>query len=440
MRTNSEELKMNTNIRKKTMAAGLAALLMMSGCAGKTPAHTEPSKTASVVKTELKLDQVANQKFDEKKFNDEYGRYSFEMMKQIAEGAEKNCNIMISPASIMMALDMCAAGAKGETLKQLSNLFAKDMDPLEQQAFASEMMKRFNASQKIKFNCANAVWSNESILKGKVNPSYTDYIKKTFEAEFNAVKFGPSTHKDINKWVDGKTNHMIPELLTQPLDNDAIMVLVNAIRFEAQWSKGYEDGQVRSMKFYGLDGETDASMLSSTEKGYFESDKATGFIKYYEGEEYAFVAILPKDVKAEANDFIKNFSYEDYKKFIGSRSDEDVRALMPEFKSDYGQKLNDTVAKLGVTNAFDKENADFSGIADTKDGNFYISEIIHKTHIEVDRKGTKAAAATAITMKVAGVAPAREIKEVICNRPYCYAIVDTATMNPIFVGTVNTVK
>ena len=102
---------MNTNIRKKTMAAGLAALLMMSGCAGKTPAHTEPSKTASVVKTELKLDQVANQKFDEKKFNDEYGRYSFEMMKQIAEGAEKNCNIMISPASIMMALDMCAAGA-----------------------------------------------------------------------------------------------------------------------------------------------------------------------------------------------------------------------------------------------------------------------------------------------------------------------------------------
>ena len=155
---------MNTNIRKKTMAAGLAALLMMSGCAGKTPAHTEPSKTASVVKTELKLDQVANQKFDEKKFNDEYGRYSFEMMKQIAEGAEKNCNIMISPASIMMALDMCAAGAKGETLKQLSNLFAKDMDPLEQQAFASEMMKRFNASQKIKFDCANAVWSNDSIL------------------------------------------------------------------------------------------------------------------------------------------------------------------------------------------------------------------------------------------------------------------------------------
>ena len=361
-------------------------------------------------------------------------------MKQIAANAEKNCNIMISPASIMMALDMCAAGAKAETLKQLSDLFAKDVDPLEQQAFASEMMKRFNASQKIKFNCANAVWSNDKILNGKVNTTYTDYIKKTFEAEFNSVKFGPSTHKEINKWVDDKTNHMIPELLNQPLTEDAIMVLVNAIRFEAQWAKGYEDGQVMNMEFYGIGGETDASMLSSTEKGYFETDKATGFIKYYEGEEYAFVAILPKDTKAEANDFMKSFTYEDYKKFIDSRSDEDVRALMPEFKSDYGNKLNETVAKLGVTDAFDQDKADFSGIADTKDGNFYISEIIHKTHIEVDRKGTKAAAATAITMKVAGVAPARKIKEVICNRPYCYAIVDTVSMNPIFIGTVNTVK
>ena len=440
MRTNSEELKMNTNIRKKTIAAGLSALLFMTGCAGKTPAQTEPLKHDPAVKTELKLDQVANQKFDENKLNGEYGRYSFETMKQIAANAEKNCNIMISPASIMMALDMCAAGAKAETLKQLSDLFAKDVDPLEQQAFASEMMKRFNASQKIKFNCANAVWSNDKILNGKVNTTYTDYIKKTFEAEFNSVKFGPSTHKEINKWVDDKTNHMIPELLNQPLTEDAIMVLVNAIRFEAQWAKGYEDGQVMNMEFYGIGGETDASMLSSTEKGYFETDKATGFIKFYEGEEYAFVAILPKDTKAEANDFMKSFTYEDYKKFIDSRSDEDVRALMPEFKSDYGNKLNETVAKLGVTDAFDQDKADFSGIADTKDGNFYISEIIHKTHIEVDRKGTKAAAATAVTMKVAGVAPARKIKEVICNRPYCYAIVDTVSMNPIFIGTVNTVK
>lgn len=440
MKTNSEELEMNTNIRKKTMAAGLTALLLMTGCAGKTNTAV-PLKNDPAIKTELKLDQVSNQKFDEKKFNDEYGRYSFDLMKQIATGAEKNCNVMISPASIMMALDMCAAGAKGETLKQLSDLFAKDMDPLEQQAFASEMMKRINASQKIKFNCANAIWSNDTYLNGRVNTTYIDYIKKTFGAEFTATKFDGKTHEVINKWVDDKTNHMIPKLLDEPLQPLTVMVLVNAIRFEAQWAKGYQDSQVQKMKFYGVDGELDADMLTSNEKAYFESDKATGFIKYYEGEEYAFVAILPKDEKAEANDFMKDFTYDDYKKFISSRSKADVRAVMPEFKSDYDNLLNETVKKLGVTNAFDVEKADFSGIADTSKGNFYISRIIHKTHIEVDRKGTKAAAATAVTVKTeSAVIPQDDYKEVICNRPYCYAIVDTVTMNPIFIGTVNTIK
>ena len=138
---------------------------------------------------------------------------------------------------------------------------------------------------------------------------------------------------------------------------------------------------------------------------------------------------------------MKNFTYDDYRKFISSRSEADVMTVMPEFKSDYGNLLNETVRKLGVTDAFDKKKADFSGIADTSNGNFYISKIIHKTHIEVDRKGTKAAAATAVTVKAENLAePRQDYKEVICDRPYCYAIVDTVTMNPIFIGTVNTLK
>ena len=432
---------MNKEIRKKTMAAGLTALLLMTGCAGKTPVQTEPLKNDPAVKAEINLDQVATQKFNETKLNDEYGRYSFEMMQQIASNAKKNANVMISPASIMMALDMCAAGAKGETLKQLSDLFAKDTDPLQQQAFASEMMKRINASQKLKFTCANAVWSNDKLLEGKVNTTYIDYIKKTFGAEFQNVNFGPTTHNDINKWVDDKTNHMIPHLLDEPLDSTAAMVLVNAIRFEAQWKKGYEDSQVTKMKFSGTDGETDVQMMTSMEEGYFSTEKATGFIKYYEGEEYAFVAILPNDAKANANDFMNSFTYADYKKFIASRSNEKVRSLMPEFKSDYGSELNKQLVNKGVTDAFNPDKADFTGIAKSEKGNIYISKVIHKTHIEVDRKGTKAAAATAVTMKVAGVAPMQdEPKEVICDRPYVYAIVDTVTMNPVFIGTVNNVK
>lgn len=219
------------------MAAGLAAMLMFTGCAHTVPLQTEPLKNDPKLKTELKLGDVPAQKIDEAKMNEEYGRYTFELMKKISENAEKNANIMISPASIMMALDMVAAGAKGETLRQINELFAKDTDPLEQQAFASELMKRFNASQKVKLVCANAVWSDSKRLDGKINAEYKEYIRKTFDAEFSSTVFNGQTHEIINKWVDDKTDHMIPSLFDSPLDPNTVMVLVNAIRFEAEWER-----------------------------------------------------------------------------------------------------------------------------------------------------------------------------------------------------------
>ena len=429
-------------IGKRAMTAALAAMLMLTGCASRTitPVATEPLKHDPQLKTELKLNDVANQKFDEEKLNAEYGRYSFKMLAEIAANVNKNCNVMVSPASIMMALDMVAAGAKGETLKQLNELFSSDTDPLEQQAFASEMMKRINAAKKLKFVCANAIWSDSARLSGKINSEYTQYIKKTFEAEFSSVPFNAETHKTVNKWVDEKTNHMIPELFEQPFGPNTVMVLVNAIRFEAQWANGYKEDQIRKMKFKGTEGEKETFMLTGTEKGYFMSDKATGFIKYYQGEEYAFVAILPRDEKANANEFIKNFSYDDYQRFISSRTNSEVYTLMPEFKSDYGIKLNDLLKNLGVTDAFSESKADLTGIADPSAGRLFVSNVFHKTHIEVDRKGTKAAAATGITLDVKGAMPMEEKKEVICNRPYVYAIVEVSTMNPIFIGTVNNVE
>ena len=426
-------------IGKKAMTAALSAMLMFTGCANQRPANTEPLKNDPQLKTELKLNEVDGKKFDEEKLNAEYDRYSFKMMAEIAANANEKCNIMISPASIMMALDMVAAGSKGETLKQLNDLFASNTDPLEQQAFASELMKRINASKKLKFVCANAIWSDSGILGGKINSEYTKYIKKTFDAEFNSVPFGPDTHNSVNKWVDDKTNHMIPTLFDAPFDPNTVMVLVNAIRFEAEWATGYREEQIRDMKFKGTEGEKKTEMLTGTENDYYSTDKATGFIKYYMGEEYAFIAILPTDEKANANDFIKNFTYDDYKKFIDSRTRTKVYTVMPEFKSDYSAELNEYLMALGVKDAFNDSKADLTGIADPSAGRLYVSHVIHKTHIEVDRKGTKAAAATGITLDVKGAMPMEEQKEVICNRPYAYMIVDASTMNPIFIGTVNNV-
>ena len=173
---------------------------------------------------------------------------------------------------------------------------------------------------------------------------------------------------------------------------------------------------------------------------YYESDKATGFVKFYKGGDFAFLAILPTDETISANEFAKNFTAEDYEEFITSITfDYVVISKMPEFETDFNIEMNDTIEGLGADTVFDPDAADFSGIAGDP-GDLYISKIIHKTHIEIDRNGTRAAAATAGFLSGSGenqVIP--EYRYVECDRPFVYAIVDVKTMAPVFIGTVNSI-
>ena len=269
---------------------------------------------------------------------------------------------------------------------------------------------------------------------------YVDYIKDTFLAEYTVTAFDGNTPNEINAWVYEHTDHMIEEVIDS-LDPLTVMVLVNAISFDGKWAEPYEEDNVNEGMFNAADGsEQEAMFLSDNSHAYYETDKATGFIKEYEGGEYAFLAILPTDESVSANDFAAHFTPADYEEFINSVTYEyEVYSRMPEFKSDFDILLNDTIKNLGAGDIFDDQKADFTGIAGNP-GDIYVSRIIHKTHIEVDSKGTKAAAVTAITLRTKGaVMSDTEVKIVNCNRPFVYAIVDTETMAPVFIGTVNAV-
>lgn len=415
----------------------MAASLIFSGCSVNLK-RDKPLKENPNVKTEINLDKVAETQYDRNLMEKEYRRFSLDLLNQTIKDADGEGNVMVSPASVMMALDMVAAGAKGDTLKQLTDLFAKGQGPLDQQAFAAALMDKINGSKDVDFTCANAVWNNEKSLGDGINTRYVDYIKETFLAEYKAEAFGKDTADEINKWADEHTKHMINKIIND-LDPDAAMVLVNAICFDGKWETEYEDYQVNTGKFTKADGSTQNVMfLSDGTRDYFETDKATGFMKAYKGGEYAFLAILPKDGSISANAFAKDFTAEDYEKFIKSASTEwDVYSKMPEFKSDFELTMNDTLKTLGAGDVFDENKADLSGIAG-EPGDLFVSKVIHKTHIEVDRTGTKAAAVSAVSVEVASAEPP-EFKTVNCDRPFVYAIVDVKTMTPIFIGTVNEV-
>lgn len=425
------------NINKKLTAAFLVATSLLTACSDLSPSKIEeiniPLKNDENTTTALSYEDIGNVDYSEQMYSRGYNDFSFNLMANVINSEANNTNIMVSPASVMFALDLCAAGANGNTLDEINNLFAPNSNPMEQQAFASNFMDRINSSEEADISIANAIWGNSDRLGNGVNMDYLNYVDETFGATYEAQPFTMSTVNEINSWVDEHTNHMIDHVLDS-LSEEATMVLVNAISFESEWLSQYEDYDISSYLFNNASGgTTTVDMLTSEENVYFETELATGFLKYYIDGNYAFVVMLPKDESISANEFLANFSGSDYQEFIDSISYENVIAKMPEFTYDYDSSLVEILQNMGVEEAF-TENADFTGICSE---GLFISDVIHKTHIDVNRDGTSAAAVTAVILDTCEIMEI-EAREVILDRPYAYAIVDVNNgYLPIFVGTVN---
>lgn len=427
----------------KATAAVLSLGLLLSGCVSdnsgsKRNKEDSDSKDADFV-TSVDYEDIETVSFDQDSMSNEYNSYSFELMSQVLSRESNDTNVMVSPASVMFALDMCSAGANGDTLDQIINLFADGADAPAQHAFAAAMMERINSSQDIEFSCANAVWVNSARMSSGLNPDYEDYIEDYFDAEITAEDFDSNTVNEINEWVDDNTDGMIDRVLDE-LEQQTVSVLVNAIAFDGNWLDPYEEDQVRREDFTTSSGDViTVDMLNGTEELYYETDRATGFLKYYDGWQYALIVMLPVDESLSANEFLAGFTGDDFSEFINSGTYEyDVYTKIPEFDYDFDTNLNAVLSDLGVTDAFDEDLADFRGIGlPDSGGNIFIGKVIHKTHIELDRSGTRAAAATAVVMYDAACEAPAQFREVYCDRPFAYAIVDTESMNPIFIGTYN---
>ncbi|MCR5204562.1 MAG: serpin family protein [Lachnospiraceae bacterium] len=376
-----------------------------------------------------------------------YNNFSIRTLREAIAGEEEGKNVMISPASLMFALDMAAMGAKGKTYSQMAALIKKGATKRDLLNFAKDYRKALENGGSI--DIANSIWINENNLRQnnvQINEKYLNLLRKHFKAAAASREFSETVKDEINAWISDKTKGMIPKTLDK-LDNKTIMLIINAMAFEGKWKEEYKDYQVNENgKFTNYAGEVEtAKMMSSEENIYFETENEKGFLKYYEGDKYAFMAILPLDEKISVNDYIKNLSDDAFTEFYKNAYYTDVDTVTPAFTFDYSINMNDMLQKLGMKKAFNL-NAEFFSMLDpeydTTDLALYIGSVIQKTHIELDEKGTKAAAVTVIDMKceATAVAPDRFKKEVILNRPFAFAILDLETGTPVFEGIVNTVK
>lgn len=423
-------------MKKEILASALLGSLLLSGCTSSSELNKPGDAEA---KTSINYENVRNTQYDKAKMDEDYIRFAFNLYNK--SQAESDGNMMISPASIMFALDLTAAGANGETLDQIMALYNGEKDPETQLAFARDWMNRINNSEDVDFSVANSFWINEDKLGNNVNSEYLKFIEESYRAEITTLPFDGNTPDKINKWIDKSTKGMIKKAI-DTLNPSTSDVLVNAICFEGKWWDPYEEFQIKPGMFNSGNGEQEVNYLISNEYTYLESDSMTGFMKYYDGGEYAFLAMLPKDENTNISDFAAGLGSDEYIKFWNSRTREyDVRTKIPEFTSEYNIDLVGILQSMGMTTAFDPNNADFKGMADLGDKNIFVSDIFHKSFVQVDRNGTKAAAVTVVTKDVAtAMEDEPEYKVVYLDRPFAYAIVDAESGSPIFIGTVDSVK
>lgn len=425
--------------KKKFISIILSIGLMASAC-GCDSSETGKENKKDVNNQSLTGEMDKN-KVDGKEIDDVFTGYTadfaIDLFKEsVIDGVVAGKNVLISPLSVLTALSMTANGAGDSLLPEMEAVLCSGNSLDEHNKYMYTYNNNLNESETVKFNVANSVWIKDDEEAIKVEDTFIQECTDYYDADIFMAEFDDSTVNDINSWVNDETEEMIPTLLND-IPEEAVMYLINAIAFEGEWETEYEERQIiEDDEFTSFNGTSElVDMLSSTESIFVQDADAKGFVKSYKDGKYAFMAILPNE-GVSLDNYISEMTGDSFLSLYQNRQYKDVIVKLPEFTYEYDTELSPYLSSMGMGTAF-TEAADFSDMAIT--GNpLYISKVLHKTFIQVDRHGTKAAAVTSVEMVSESCAEYEEPEYVILDRPFIYSIIDTETGLPIFIGVLNT--
>ncbi len=342
-----------------------------------------------------------------------------------------NKNYMFSPYSLEVVLSILRDGASGKTYEELANLVPE------------RGIKSFSAKERI--NVANALFIKEGV---KVNDNYKGTVINNYNASLIYDKF--KTPDVINDWAKKETYGMIPKVLEE-ISPNFILGLGNAVAIDVNWMDHFECYGTKLEKFKTLDNKNiDVAMMNKnfdSKAAYYKNDKATyvsipykkydkdGNIDYENGTGLEFIGILPE---GNVNDFINSYNFDNLSDDLNKMEKASDRLLISvglpkfKFKSDYDNLIS-MFTDMGLEETF-SSTPNFNKIADYE---MFISNFVHKTFIDLNETGTKAAAVTLVTFdKNAVVTEKQKIVSVKFDRPFVFIIKDTETEELLFYGVV----
>ncbi len=359
--------------------------------------------------------------------NDTVTDFALRLFKETGKPGE---NTLISPMSILCALAMTANGAEEETLQQMESVMGMTTDELNR--YLSDYMQNLPQGVSYQLKFANSIWLAEDPML-QLDPAFLQTNEAYYNADIYKTVFDEQALQEINAWVSGKTDGMIPQILDK-MPEDAVICLINALAFDGQWESVYTENQVRDGQFTKADGTKQTAFFMYCEEGaYLEDGQATGFMKYYKGGKYAFVALLPNE-GVTVEEYVASLDGAKLQSLLSKPQNATVYTSIPKFEAQYGVEMSKILKEMGMPNAFDPNTADFDRIGSFGGVGFHISQVLHKSVLRVDEKGTKAGAATAVVMAPNSARPT-EPKTVHLNRPFVYMLIDCENHIPFFMGT-----
>ena len=366
-------------------------------------------------------------------------RFGFEMFRELVKEEEGDENVFISPTSIYTALAMTYNGARGETREAMEEVLG--IEGVDRERFNENNLARLyqlqEADEEVVVNIANSLWMREEM---EFDPDFVGKNENYYHASARELDFDSEEAVDIiNGWVEESTDGLIEDMVEHPIDPMTVLFLINAVYFQGEWSEPFDPELTEEDVFYGPEGEIIEDvpyMHLSDDFSYLEEEKEFQAVRlpYGEEERLAMYIFLPHE-ESSLTGLVEDLADGRWDSWIKEFRTMEGDLALPRFSMEYEKTLDELLKQMGMEVAFDSSRADFFDMIPRDEGlNLFISEVKHKSFIEVDEEGTEAAAATSVEVELES-APV-DYFHMEMNRPFLFLIHDRETNEVLFTGTV----
>ncbi|MBT4022761.1 serpin family protein [archaeon] len=409
---------------KSKIVVVLTLIILLVGCTSPKPVTDDTGVTNEDIESVVR----ANNNF------------AFDFYRAINKPEE---NLFFSPYSLSTALAMTYEGAKEQTAQEMQAVFHYPSIDQLRKGSASVYNKLNSKDKEVKLNTANALWAQENF---KFLDEYFTNIEKYYGGKVTNLDFAQDTKASriiINDWVEAQTMNKIKNIIPPGVLNQATrLVLTNAIYFKGNWVKEFDKKDTREQDFWQTkDSSIKSEMMRLKDEEFnFAETKDVKILELpYDGNKYSMLLLLPKG-KTEKEDYERNYGLEQAEKYLTKEdllelktqmTKQELLVMIPKFKFETKYFLKETLSSMGMPTAF-SDVADFSGMTGSKD--LMITSVIHQAFIEVDEKGTEAAAATVVAVGLTSAGPSGPV--FVADHPFIFMIQEIETGNILFLGKV----